>query len=331
MYLLSRSLTSGFFQNYVLLSIFLAAFASVVTAIPIDTNNSEAQKASRRPRAKSQPTLSSDIESWLTSIVVYAYLTRYDSKGNQVKTLLLDRDDEHWGLAVGTLERRTEFLDDPNSPGKLTRRENSNSITPRNKGVVGIIWFKGEEPVESAMDRLFKGFMALPCGTNRFESDIQIKRYLEGSLVLKDFPLPELEFKPYPNDPWERIYRAMEGPEQYDVVTKDVKDWTKPAKYSRAWKTLQKKRNDYWLKLEKQKGKGKKPEGFLFEWDLQDPSEEIPTSHPPSVSVGSDLEASRILYHMANPDGSAPASGSRPAATGPQQRNVDPDTMGHSS
>ncbi|KAJ3820402.1 hypothetical protein F5880DRAFT_1509384 [Lentinula raphanica] len=192
MYLLSRrslSSSSGFFQNYVVLSILLsAAFANVVMAIPIDTQNSKAQKAPR-----------------LRTATTYVYLSRYDSRGHQIKSFLLDPDEENWGLGIGTVERRTEFLVDSNSPGKLTRRESSTKISKDKRGVVGIIRFKGKEPVESVEEKLFKGIMALPPKPNRFESNIQIKRYLQGSLKLEHFPLPDIKFEPYSNDPWERI------------------------------------------------------------------------------------------------------------------------------
>ncbi|KAJ3770677.1 hypothetical protein FB446DRAFT_743458 [Lentinula raphanica] len=72
MYLLSRSLTfgSGFLQNCVLLSILLsAAFVNVVTAIPIDVNDSKPEANDSEPNykvqeaQKCQSTLSSDIYS----------------------------------------------------------------------------------------------------------------------------------------------------------------------------------------------------------------------------------------------------------------------------
>ncbi|KAJ3765323.1 hypothetical protein FB446DRAFT_776513 [Lentinula raphanica] len=289
MYLLSRrSLTSGpgFLQNCVLFSILLAA-------IPIDDNDSKPKANDSEPKVQ-------EAQNYYEA---YVHLTRYDETGRPITTLLLDWDNEQWSLGIGSREKRTEFIDNPSSPGELIRREVTSRKSTGNRGLVGIIRFKfkvGNEESEkskssklrshntevvSAKERLFMGIMALPPKSNRFESNIQIKRYLEGSLKLENFPLPDLEFKPYPDDPWERIYRAMEGPAQNDVDVKEVNDWTKPAENSDALK--------------------------------------IATSDPPSTNEPiSALEASRILYHMANEDSSVAASGSNLAVTDPQQRNL---------
>ncbi|KAJ3770676.1 hypothetical protein FB446DRAFT_145122 [Lentinula raphanica] len=258
----------------------------------------------------------------------YVHLTRYDETGRPVATLLLDWDNEQWGLGIGSREKRTEFIDNPS-----------------NRGLVGIIRFKfnvedeeseksksrnlraNNPEVVSAKEKLFKGIMALPPKSNRFESNIQIKRYLEGSLKLENFPLPDLEFEPYPDDPWERIYRAMEGPAQNVVDVKEVKDWTKPAENSDALKYVRRMRKNHRNRpVRDSMRKDRKlsaPESSS--------AEGIAPSDPPSTNEPiSALEASRILYHMANGDSSVAASGSNLAVTNPQQRNVDSDTMGRS-
>ncbi|KAJ3718850.1 hypothetical protein C8R42DRAFT_674673 [Lentinula raphanica] len=342
MYLLSRrSLTSGpgFLQNCVLLSILLStAFANVGTAIPIDDNDS-------KPKAND---LEPEVQEAQNYYEAYVHLTRYDETGRPITTLLLDWDNEQWGLGIGSREKRTEFIDNPSSPGELIRREVTSRKSTGNRGLVGIIRFKfkvGDKESEesksrkmrshntevvSAKERLFMGIMALPPKSNRFESNIQIKRYLEGSLKLENFPLPDLEFKPYPDDPWERIYRAMEGPAQNDVDVKEVNDWTKPAENSDALKYVRRMRKNHRnrpVRDSRRKGTDR------TQLSAPDSSpERIATSDPPSTNEPiSALEASHILYHMANGDSSVAASGSNLAVMDPQQRNVDSDTMGRSS
>ncbi|KAJ3718847.1 hypothetical protein C8R42DRAFT_674643, partial [Lentinula raphanica] len=341
MYLLSRSLTSGsgFLQNCVLLSILLStAFVNVVTAIPIDVNDSKHEANDSEPNYKVQ-----EAQKYHEA---YIHLTRYDETGRPITTLLLDWDNEQWGLGIGSREKRTEFIDNPSSPGELIRREVTTQISTSNRGMVGIIRFKfnvedeeseksksrnlraNNPEVVSAKEKLFKGIMALPPKSNRFESNIQIKRYLEGSLKLENFPLPDLKFEPYPDDPWERIYRAMEGPPQNDVDVKEVQDWTKPAESSDALKYIRRMRKNH----RNRPVRDSKRKGMDRKLSTPDSSAEgIATSDPPSTNEPiSALEASRILYHMANGDSSVVASGSNLAVTNPQQRNVDSDTMGRS-